>query len=75
MITSAFGTAIIAPRGGYYMDFDKYMSSLEAQEIWGVSSSWVRRLCARGELKCIRIRNVWFIERDQPNPKKERESE
>jgi hypothetical protein len=76
MITATFGSAIIAPEGGFQMfDNDKYMSSLEAGELWDVSSSWVRRLCREGELKAIRIRNAWFIERDQPKPKYKRKED
>lgn len=74
MITVTFGSAIIAPKGGFQMfDNDKYMSSLEAGKEWGVSASWVRRLCMNNQLKAIKIRNAWFIERGQEKPKYKRE--
>jgi hypothetical protein len=70
MFTTTIGSAIISPEGVSIMDFDKYMSVEQAEKVWNITGGWIRKLCRDGKLKCIRIANAWFIEKDQPNPKK-----
>jgi hypothetical protein len=49
--------------------FDTHMSVLEASKKWNLSEGYIRSLCIREEIKAIKFRNVWLIEKDQPNPK------
>lgn len=52
-------------------DINNKMSIKEATELWGYkTTSHVRQLCADGKIKAVKMGRDWWIDRDQPNPRK-----
>lgn len=49
---------------------DKIMGVEEASELWGLSSGYIKNLCAKGKIKCKKIGKTWVIDKTQPNPAK-----
>lgn len=50
----------------------EYMSVTQACELWGYSRAHVKRMCAQGKVKAMKLSKEWLIEREQPNPKQEK---
>ena len=51
------------------MNLEKYISTKEASALWGITDGRIRQLCIAQEIKCIKIRDRWFVDKDQNNPK------
>lgn len=49
---------------------DKIMGVDEASELWGLSSGYIKNLCANNKIECKKIGKTWIISKEQPNPKK-----
>lgn len=43
----------------------------EASEMWKLSSSYIKNLCADGKIKCKKIGKTWIIDKYQDNPKQD----
>lgn len=58
-----------------YLDDDfplnQIMGADEASNLWGLSPSYIKDLCAKGKVKARKIGKTWIINKNQPNPKKE----
>lgn len=52
---------------------DYVMGVAEASELWGLSAGYIKNLCATGEVEAKKIGNIWVLEKDHPNPKKDLE--
>lgn len=52
---------------------DKVIGAEEASQLWGLSSSYIKDLCAKGKIKCKKIGKTWVIDKSQPNPSKSSE--
>lgn len=51
------------------MLLDKIIGVEEASEIWGLSSGYIKNLCANDKIQAKKIGKTWVILKDQPNPK------
>lgn len=49
---------------------DKIMGAEEASQLWNLSPSYIKDLCAKGKIQCRKIGKTWVIDKDQPNPSK-----
>lgn len=49
---------------------NEVMGTDEAGKLWGLSADHVKKLCADGTVKAVKIGKTWIIDRNQPNPKK-----
>lgn len=49
---------------------DLIMGVQEASEIWGLAPSYIKDLCAKGEIKAKKIGKTWVIDKNQENPSK-----
>ncbi|OUC01068.1 DNA-binding protein [Bacillus thuringiensis serovar medellin] len=47
---------------------DMIMGVEEASERWGLSSGYIKNLCAEGKVMCKKIGKTWIIDKDQPVP-------
>jgi len=54
----------------YGNPLDEIMGTDEAGKLWGLSADHVKKLCADGTVKAVKIGKTWIIDRNQPNPKK-----
>lgn len=70
MFTITVGSATMSAEGCCSMNLNDYMSVEEAGKLWGLTPGWIRVLCRNQEIKSMQFRNMWLIEKDQPNPKK-----
>ena len=48
---------------------DNVMGVTEASELWGLSSGYIKNLCAKGKIEARNIGKTWIINKHQPNPK------
>jgi hypothetical protein len=48
---------------------DKIMGVEEASEVWGLSSGYIKNLCAEGKIISRKIGKTWIIDKEQSNPK------
>ncbi|WP_267379422.1 helix-turn-helix domain-containing protein [Bacillus sp. GM_Baccil_2] len=47
---------------------DMVMGVEEASEQWGLSSGYIKNLCAEGKIHCKKIGKTWIIDKSQPIP-------
>ncbi len=47
---------------------DMVMGVEEASEQWGLSSGYIKNLCAEGKILCRKIGKTWIIDKSQPSP-------
>ncbi|MGH0448511.1 helix-turn-helix domain-containing protein [Bacillus mycoides] len=47
---------------------DMVMGVEEASEQWGLSSGYIKNLCAEGKILCKKIGKTWVIDKSQPSP-------
>jgi excisionase family DNA binding protein len=52
------------------MVLNKIMGVDEAAELWGLSSGYIKNLCAEGKIQARKIGKTWIIDKSQPNPAK-----
>lgn len=52
------------------MSLDKIMGVEEASQLWGLSSGYIKNLCAAGKIEARKIGKTWIILKEQPNPRK-----
>jgi excisionase family DNA binding protein len=48
---------------------DNIIGVEEASKLWGLSSGYIKNLCASGKIEAKKIGKTWVILKDQPNPK------
>ena len=48
---------------------EKIMGVDEASKLWGLSSGYIKNLCASGKIASKKIGKTWVILKDQSNPK------
>lgn len=48
---------------------DRVIGVEEAAQLWGLSSGYIKNLCASGKIQCKKIGKTWVILKDQSNPK------
>ena len=46
------------------------MGAEEAAKLWGLSPSYVKDLCAKGKIDCLKVGKTWVINKAQPSPSK-----
>lgn len=51
---------------------DNIMGAEEAAKIWGTSPGYVKNMCLHGKLKAVKIGKTWILDRNQPNPIKQK---
>ncbi|WP_078548662.1 helix-turn-helix domain-containing protein [Litchfieldia alkalitelluris] len=49
---------------------DNIIGVEEASKLWGLSSGYIKNLCASGKIQAKKIGKTWVILKDQPNPSK-----
>ena len=49
------------------------MGAEEAAAAWGISMPHIKTLCTQGKIIARKAGRFWVIEKDQPNPRKNRE--
>lgn len=50
------------------LTLDMVMGVEEASEQWGLSSGYIKNLCAEGKIHCKKIGKTWIIDKSQPSP-------
>jgi excisionase family DNA binding protein len=48
---------------------DNIIGVEEASQIWGLSSGYIKNLCASGKIQAKKIGKTWVISKDQSNPR------
>lgn len=58
----------IQTHNAIFDSLDMVMGVEEASERWGLSSGYIKNLCAEGKVICKKIGKTWIIDKDQPVP-------
>jgi len=48
-------------------------SCQDASKEWELSPHYIKNLCKAGKVKAVQIGKTWIIDKNQPNPRKERD--
>ena len=51
---------------------DQIMGVDEASELWSLSPGYIKNLCAEGKLDARKIGKTWILNKNQNNPKIEK---